>query len=96
MFARVVTRGDFAVGPLAGVARSAEDCAFVSFGCEARRLVVAEHSLELSVGDTVQVGDYTVTLIDIEIEGDSVTFQIEHHPDQELVVQSSQWMQHPR
>ncbi len=36
------------------------------------------HELELAVGDVVQIGDYTVTVIDLE--NGEVTFRIQEPP----------------
>jgi hypothetical protein len=38
-------------------------------------LTVQLHELELAVGDVVQIGDYTVTVMDIE--NGEVTFRVE-------------------
>ena len=55
---------------------------------------MAEHSLELSIGDVVQIGDYIVTVVDIE--NDQVTFRIEQNPEQELLTQTWSWTERPR
>lgn len=39
-----------------------------------------EQEIELSIGDSIHIGQHTVTVIDIE--GAEVCFQIEHEEDQ--------------
>ena len=40
-----------------------------------RRKLVNESEVELSLGETVQIGDYSVTIIDIE--GDQIQFRVD-------------------
>lgn len=39
------------------------------------------HELELTVGDVVQIGEYTVTVVDLD--NDEVTFRIQECPTEE-------------
>ncbi len=39
-----------------------------------RRSIVQEHLIELSVGDTIHIGEYTVTIV--AVEGDELCFEI--------------------
>ena len=45
---------------------------------------MAQHELELSVGDTVQIGDMLVTVVDID--GDEVSFRVDSVESEECVV----------
>ena len=45
------------------------------------------HELELTVGDVVQIGDFTVTLIDLE--NGEVTFRIQEPATEEEPVESA-------
>jgi hypothetical protein len=45
---------------------------------------MAERELELSVGDTVQIGDTLVTVVDID--GDEVTFRVDSLETEDCVV----------
>jgi hypothetical protein len=44
---------------------------------------VQEQEIELSIGDSIQIGQHTVTVIDIE--GTEVCFRIEHEEEQEEI-----------
>jgi len=44
---------------------------------------VHEQEIELSIGDSLQIGEHTVTIV--EIEGDKVTFRVDHEEDFQLV-----------
>ncbi len=48
-------------------------------GLSSRRDVVQEHLIELSIGDTLQVGQYKVTLLDVD--GGELCFQIDGDDD---------------
>jgi hypothetical protein len=45
---------------------------------------VQEYELELSIGDVLQVGDCTVTVIDIE--GSEVSFRVDSQESEEMFV----------
>jgi hypothetical protein len=47
-------------------------------------MLMAERELELSVGETLQIGDYLVTIIDID--GDEVSFRVDNLEPDDLVV----------
>lgn len=38
-----------------------------------------EQEIELSIGDSLQIGEHTMTIVDIE--GDKVTFRVDHEED---------------
>jgi len=44
------------------------------------------HELELTVGDVIQIGDYTVTVIDLE--NGEVTFRIQEPVSEEVPAES--------
>lgn len=44
------------------------------------------HELELTVGDVIQIGDYTVTVIDLE--NGEVTFRIQEPVGEEIPAES--------
>lgn len=45
------------------------------------------HELDLSAGDSVQIGQHVITVLDVD--GDQVTFRIENLETGELLIQTS-------
>jgi len=55
---------------------------------------VLEREFDLSIGDVLRVGDHLVTVVDID--GEDVSFRIEDSPEEDLVLESTQWLEYPR
>ena len=47
------------------------------------RFLVQEQEIELSIGDSLQIGQHTVTVVDID--GGDVSFRIDHEEDEQPV-----------
>lgn len=66
---------------------SQEPASFHLFVSAMQRFTVQEHLIELSVGETFQVGSYLVTLLDVD--GDEFCIQVDdggsEHADEEVI-----------
>ncbi|MBX3437988.1 MAG: hypothetical protein KF861_10895 [Planctomycetaceae bacterium] len=45
--------------------------------------------IELSIGDSIQIDEHTVTIVDIE--GDVVSFRVDHQEDFQLAGRDGSW-----
>lgn len=52
--------------------------------CDSRRAAVQEQQLEVSVGDVIQIGDYVVTVVDID--GTDVSFRVDQQQSDEFAL----------